>query len=102
VARARDFIVAHHDEGFGLDALSAACGASKSAISHSMTEQMGISPIHLRTLVRLSRAQHLLAQGVKPGDVAIRVGFSDQAKLTRQLKALLGVTPARYAKMLRR
>jgi AraC-like DNA-binding protein len=101
IARARDYILAHYADDFDLERLSSACGMSKSALSHCMSQELGVSPIGLRTLVRVSHAQRLLAQGIPVSDVAFSVGFCDQAALTRHLRSLSGVTPARYAKMMR-
>jgi AraC-like DNA-binding protein len=102
LSRVREYIVEHHAEDFDLDALSAACGVSKSTISHLMPKELGVTPSAFRTMVRVSHAQRLLAQGLPAGDVALRVGFYDQAQLIKHVKNAVGVTPARYAKMIGR
>lgn len=44
---------------------------------------------------RAERANALLKQGMKPTEVAVEVGYSDQAHMTRSLKLLLGKTPSK-------
>ena len=100
VSRARDFIVANHATDFGISDLSAACSASASAICHGMPEALGVTPMELRTLVRVERARALLLHGTRPVDVAAVVGFCDQAKLSRKFKDLLGISPRAYADMM--
>ena len=39
----------------------------------------------------------MLLAGRRPADVAVEVGFHDQAHLTRHFKRMLGVTPGAYA-----
>lgn len=40
----------------------------------------------------------LLPAGSRPAEVAVTVGFHDQAHLTRHFRRLLGVTPTAYAR----
>ena len=39
----------------------------------------------------------MLLAGHRPAEVAVEVGFHDQAHLTRHFKRMLGVTPGAYA-----
>jgi AraC-like DNA-binding protein len=100
VRRAREYIVDRYAARFSLDDLASACGASKSSICHSLPQQLGVTPGGLHSLVRARRAKDLLALGRSPKEVAALAGFADQAQLTRHLKSLWGITPARYARML--
>lgn len=50
---------------------------------------------------RVEAAAELLGRGVPPGEVAYRVGFSDQPHLTRVFKAETGLTPGRYGRLRR-
>lgn len=47
---------------------------------------------------RARRATQLLREGMPPGDVALEAGYFDQAHLTRALRQLIGLTPARVAR----
>jgi AraC-like DNA-binding protein len=46
---------------------------------------------------RFDAARRLLA-GERPADVAVAVGFHDQAHLTRHFRLLLGVPPGEYVR----
>jgi AraC-like DNA-binding protein len=53
-------------------------------------------PHAYQTHVRVRRARSLLRDGLPIGAVAARVGFYDQAQLTRHFKRIVGLTPGRY------
>ncbi|WP_249674601.1 helix-turn-helix domain-containing protein [Pseudomonas abieticivorans] len=81
------------------DALSVACLAEQAgmgswAFSRAFKAATG-SPVHQYIVgARIKRAQALLAQpALALTDIAAQCGFSDQAHMTRLLKATLGVTP---------
>jgi AraC-like DNA-binding protein len=50
---------------------------------------------------RLWRAKELLASGRPAADVALAVGLTDQAHLTRSFANRYGTTPVRYQKQIR-
>jgi hypothetical protein len=58
----------------------------------------GMSYSSLRQIERARRATQLLREGLPPGDVALEAGYFDQAHLTRTLRRLIGLTPARVAR----
>lgn len=45
---------------------------------------------------RVRRARDMLQKGANIADAAFEAGFSDQSHLTRNFRAIYGVTPARY------
>ena len=47
------------------------------------------------------RAKELLAAGVKPSEIAPRVGLYDQSQLNRHFRRLVGTTPGAYAGLAR-
>jgi AraC-like DNA-binding protein len=57
----------------------------------------GYGPAVLRRVLRFRRAMALLRAGVGPAEVAARTGYADQPHLSRDLRALAGVSPARVA-----
>ena len=58
----------------------------------------GIAPHRYVTGRRIDRARRLLLDGMAPAEVAVTVGFYDQAHLTRHFRRTLGVTPAVFAR----
>jgi AraC-like DNA-binding protein len=58
----------------------------------------GMTYTALKQIERARRATQLLRAGVSPSDAAIETGFFDQPHLTRSLRQLIGLTPARIAR----
>ena len=48
--------------------------------------------------LRILRAKQLLAEGVRPSEVASLAGFCDQSLLNRHFRRIAGTTPGRYAR----
>lgn len=55
----------------------------------------GLRRKEIERLERARRAYVLLSEGLTPGEVALAVGYADQAHLTRELRRIRGETPAR-------
>jgi len=58
----------------------------------------GMSHTAMRQIERARRATQLLRQGIPPMETALEAGYFDQAHLTRSLRQLIGLTPARIAR----
>jgi hypothetical protein len=58
----------------------------------------GMSHQALRQIDRARHATMLLREGMPPTEVALASGYYDQAHLTRSLRRLIGLTPARIAR----
>ncbi|MFE3125668.1 helix-turn-helix domain-containing protein, partial [Streptomyces hydrogenans] len=59
----------------------------------------GYGPSVLARVLRLQRALTLLRAGLPPAEAAARAGYTDQAHLSRDTRALAGTTPAAYARV---
>ncbi len=58
---------------------------------------VGLAPSEYRRIVRLQRSLDAVAEGARPlAAVAAEHGFADQAHLTREVRALTGLTPSAY------
>ncbi|MEU8591251.1 AraC family transcriptional regulator [Streptomyces sp. NPDC048664] len=79
-----------------LAALAADLGLSRYQLLRAFRTTVGIPPYAWLAQYRVARARTLLEHGLRPADVAARVGFADQAHLTRWFRRVLGVTPAAY------
>ncbi|MEU3409532.1 AraC family transcriptional regulator [Streptomyces sp. NPDC006670] len=73
-------------------------GWSRGYLVRRFTEQVGLTPKTSARVLRFRRAAQLLAGGpVDLARLAAGCGFYDQAHLTREFRALAGLTPGRMA-----
>ncbi|XVQ11025.1 AraC family transcriptional regulator [Spirillospora sp. CA-255316] len=79
-----------------LDELAAELGLSRYRLLRGFREVMGMPPYAWLAQHRVARARTLLDAGVRPAEAATRVGFADQAHLTRWFRRVVGVTPGAY------
>jgi AraC-like DNA-binding protein len=79
-----------------LSVLAAAVDASPFSLLRAFRADTGLPPHAYVNQRRVRLARDLLSQGMRPADVAARVGFADQAHLTRHFKRIVGVPPRAY------
>lgn len=96
--RLRELLDARVADGLSLPEAAAALGATPTHLVRAFGAEFGIPPHRYLTGRRLDRARRLLLAGERAADVAVAVGFHDQAHLTRHFRRLLGVPPAAYAR----
>lgn len=94
--RARDYLHAHLERDVGLEDLAQACGIDRFRLTRAFKAAFGIAPHAYLIQLRLARARRLLAQGQKPADVAVALGFADQSHLGRWFRRAYRLTPADY------
>ena len=83
--------------GTQLTAIASEFGLSPSAFTHAFRRRFGCTPGAMQRRYRLEKACTLLrASAVPIAMVAAASGFADQAHLTRECHAVLGVTPRQY------
>jgi AraC family transcriptional regulator len=95
--RVTELLHEHLDGELRLSTLAGACGLSVSHFARSFKVSFG-TPVH-RYLIsqRLETAKDLLLHSNKSlSDIALQVGFSDQAAFSRTFSALVGITPGRW------
>ncbi|HEU5159707.1 MAG TPA: AraC family transcriptional regulator [Streptosporangiaceae bacterium] len=102
VAAARDILHDRLLDPPSLADLAAAVGARPFALLRAFRRTTGLPPHAYLNHARVRRARTLLAGGLRPADVAARVGFADQAHLTRHFKRVVGVPPGAYAAGMRK
>jgi AraC-like DNA-binding protein len=98
VRRALALIRERLDETITLDELAKHARLDKFHLCRAFRAQVGMPPHAYQVQLRVLRAKELLADGVKAKDIAARVGFYDQAQLTRHFRKIVGTTPARFAR----
>jgi transcriptional regulator GlxA family with amidase domain len=102
VQRAIEMLRDRLAEPITLDAVAEHAGLDKFHLSRAFRDQVGLPPHAYRTHLRVHRAKQLLAAGVRPGIVAVSVGFYDQSQLHRHFRRLVGTTPGEYWRASRR
>ena len=98
VARAIELLRARFADDVTLDDLAAHAGLDKFHLCRAFRVQVGMPPYAYLTRFRIMRAKHLLEAGVRPSDIAPKVGLYDQSQLNRHFRRIVGVTPGRYAR----
>jgi AraC-like DNA-binding protein len=98
VARARALLDERFTETISLEELAAHARLDKFRLCRAFREQIGVPPHAYVTLRRIARAQDLLARGVPPAEVAVRVGFYDQSLMHRHFKRIVRITPGAYVR----
>jgi len=101
VAAAREAIIEGAPEAAGLCPLARLLKVSPYRLSRTFSQQMGVSLTRYRNRVRVSRAMDQLARGEPSlADLAARLGFADQAHLTRTVREHLGHAPGTLRRLL--
>ncbi|MFG1919012.1 helix-turn-helix domain-containing protein [Micromonospora sp. NPDC048898] len=88
----------HTVEAVSLAAAARLLGRSVPHLIRSFGQTFGISPHAYIIGRRIEAARKLLLTGIPPAEVAIAVGFCDQAHLTRHFRRHTATTPARYSR----
>jgi AraC-like DNA-binding protein len=96
VRRARDYIDAHLDESLSLATLAGVARLSPFHFCRVFEAAHGMPPAAYVRQRRVHLARQLIEAGAALADAAARAGFADQPHMTRQFRAVLGVTPAQW------
>jgi transcriptional regulator GlxA family with amidase domain len=97
VRRAIEMLRARLTESISLDDLAAHAALDKFHLCRAFRVQIGMPPHAYLTRLRIMRAKQLLSAGVRPSEVAPRVGFYDQSALNRHFRRIVGTTPGQFA-----
>lgn len=79
-----------------LERLAAELGTGPFALLRAFRDAYGMPPHTWLTDARVRAARRLLDAGVAPAEVAVAVGFTDQAHLGRHFTRIVGVPPGAY------
>ncbi len=79
--------------------LEAVTGLGRYDLARQFRIRFGTSPYRYLLLRRLDAARERMSQDTLAG-VAAEAGFADQAHFTRRFKSAVGLTPARYRRLL--
>jgi len=98
VNRAVEFLQARACDHISLEDASRASGVGVFHLIRLFQKHLGLTPYAYLTQVRIAKSRQLLRIGEPVAQVALDVGFADQAHFTKRFKQLTGTTPALYAR----
>lgn len=98
VSRAVEFLKARACDHIGLEDASRASGVGLFHLIRLFQKHLGMTPYAYLTQIRIAKSRQLLRRGEPVAQVALDVGFADQAHFTKRFKQLTGTTPALYAR----
>ncbi|CAM4062775.1 GlxA family transcriptional regulator [Nocardiopsis rhodophaea] len=84
--RAQDIIDARYTATLRLGDLASACGVSERTLTRRFTDATGTTPLRYQHMLRVERAEHLIAHGATVDSAARAVGFQDP-RMLRRLRA---------------
>lgn len=90
------------DEAIDLQALGQAAGLSPFHLHRLYRRVYGLTPAEHRLEARLRLARRLILAGVAIAEAATSAGFADQSHLNRAFRKLMGTSPGRWARQMRR
>ena len=93
---ARDYLRAHVSEPVTITALAGMMGLAESHLIRAFHREFGLPPHAYHLRLRLAAACELLERGLSVSTVAFECGFADQSHLSRNFKAVYGLTPAAW------
>lgn len=94
---ARDYLRSHFAEPVTIADLAGMMGLAESHLIRAFHREFGLPPHAYQMRLRLATACELLASGLSVSTVAFECGFADQSHLSRNFKAVYGLTPAAWA-----
>lgn len=98
VDRAVQFLQARACDHINLEDASRASGVGPFHLIRLFQKHVGLTPYAYLTQLRIAKSRQLLRLGEPVAQVALDVGFADQAHFTKRFKQFTGTTPALYAK----
>lgn len=96
VRKARAFLDENLSEKVTLEKLALVSGLPPFRLLRTFQRTLGLTPHDYQIQARVRVAHKLLRRNDRLADVAVQVGFSDQAHLTRVFKSIMGATPGQY------
>lgn len=96
IGRACAYIEENYAKRITLETLCRISNLSSSSLLRAFARAKGITPYIYLENIRIKEASKLLADGIKPTEVAIETGFADQSHFTNVFTKYIGFTPKRY------
>lgn len=100
-AKLRDYLEAHYREAVSLEELAALLQRHPRHLIEAFRNAYGVPPHTYLLQRRIREAKRLLVDGEKPLEVALTLGFYDQAHFSGTFRRFTGVTPGRFLRATR-
>jgi len=100
-ARLRDYLETHYAEPVSLEQLGVLLQRHPRHLIEAFRRAYGVPPHTYLLQRRVREAKRLLLAGDKPLEVALALGFYDQAHFSGTFKRFTGVAPGRFQRMAR-
>jgi AraC-like DNA-binding protein len=100
-ARLRDYLEAHYAEPVALEQLAALVQRHPRHLIEAFRRAYGVPPHTYLLQRRVREAKRLLLAGEPPLEVALALGFYDQAHFSGTFKRFTGVAPGRFQRLAR-
>lgn len=94
VSRLKEYLIANLDQPVHLQQLASLCDLSQTQFQRHFKAKTGISPYAWLTRLRLEQGMKLVKAGIPGTEVALQVGFYDQAHFSKAFKQTYGVSPS--------
>jgi AraC-like DNA-binding protein len=98
---AREYLEANATRLVRSEELEKVSGLDRYALSRHFRAAFATSPHRFQLMRRLQQARGMIGQGEALAEIAFATGFADQSHLSRQFKSAFGVTPGRWAELIR-
>lgn len=89
-----------HDPSLQVEAVASDLGLSRQYLRRLFVAHTGTSPKAFARMARLERAAALFTRAESLAEVAAEAGYADQAHMSRELRAIVGLTPSAYRRAL--
>lgn len=96
-----EFLEAHACDHVSLEDAARASGVGLFHLIRLFQKHLGLTPYAYLTQLRIAKSRLLLRRGEPVAQVALEVGFADQAHFTKRFKQFTGTTPALDARTMR-
>jgi AraC-like DNA-binding protein len=100
-ALARDYLEENAERPVRSDELETITGLDRYALSRHFRATYATSPHRFLLMRRLQRARRMIEAGEPLAEIAAGAGFSDQSHFNRHFKKAFGLTPGRWAALVR-